>query len=497
MHCDCALISYFVAGFSHRAIRRLLLNLAAVAALCVTSFHVTAQNFERPWEDPNGPACFDLYFSTATTKLNAYNGSPAFNDLKPYGFSPWGHMLSRAVIDTRQPDDWHQHGGNRNQYIWESTTLNVSTRSGRWGNLDWDTAQIPLMRPFVLDCIRRAASSTGTPGPSGASGGTSGGSAAAAGGGLDGTLTITMRDGRVIALNASDIISMVYRRGASAGGSTTGTGGTPSTGFPPSTKPTASSTGTSSPSSGTSSPPDSSSSRTGTGASSGPDPAAKTTAVTPAGPRVDGNTRAFDKRGRNGERFTYNCPTGFELRSVWGSDIYTDDSSICTAAVHVGLIASNRGGTVTIEIRPGRASYLGSTRNGVTTLNYGGTPGSFVFIDSAGKPTFTGTARPAGEAIDWSYAPLNLRGRIGQQFNFYCPAGGKPYPGYGSSIYTDDSNVCTAAVHAGVIKADIGGNVTIEIRPGQASYQGTTRNGITTRSYGRTPGSFVIVGGGV
>ena len=481
MRCDWVAVHVTMAGFSYRVIHRLLLALAAVVALCFVTFPVAAQNLERPWEDPNGPACFDLYFSTATAMLNAFNGSPAFNNLKPYGFSPWGHTLASNVVSTAQPDDWHQHGGNRNQYVWE-----VYSRAGRWGNVNWDTAQIPHLHPFVLDCIRRAAAPGGGTRASGTEGGTVGG-----GGGLDGTLTITMRDGRVIVLNASDIISMVYQRGTAPGGASTGSSTTPPTGFPPTTTSTTGSTA------GTSKTAGSRTSPGGTEASTGPGATTKaTTPATPVGSRVDGNTRALDKRGRYGERLTYNCPAGFEFRSVWGSDIYTDDSSICTAAVHTGLIARDRGGSVTIEIRPGRESYVGSTRNGVTTLNYGGSPGSFVFINSLGQPTYPGTVRPAGDPISWNYMPLNLRNRIGQQFTFYCPGGGKPYPGYGSGVYTDDSSVCSAAVHSGVISPDIGGNVTIEIRPGQANYQGTTRYGITTRPWGRAAGSFVIVGGG-
>ena len=65
---------------------------------------------------------------------------------------------------------------------------------------------------------------------------------------------------------------------------------------------------------------------------------------------------------------------------------------------------------------------------------------------------------------------------------------------WGEDVYTDDSSVCTAAVHAGVITVVEGGTVTIEIRPGVDSYEGTTRNGIMTRSYPAWEGSFVVVG---
>ena len=89
---------------------------------------------------------------------------------------------------------------------------------------------------------------------------------------------------------------------------------------------------------------------------------------------------AKDLRGRNGERSTFTCPANGQAFPVWGTDIYTDDSSICTAAVHAGRITFARGGTVTIEIRPAQSSYAGSTRNGVSTRSYGSWGGSYVIV---------------------------------------------------------------------------------------------------------------------
>jgi hypothetical protein len=64
---------------------------------------------------------------------------------------------------------------------------------------------------------------------------------------------------------------------------------------------------------------------------------------------------------------------------VWGDGIYTDDSSVCTAAVHAGLITVAEGGRVVIEISAGLDAYEGATANGVTTLPYASWPGSFGF----------------------------------------------------------------------------------------------------------------------
>jgi len=80
---------------------------------------------------------------------------------------------------------------------------------------------------------------------------------------------------------------------------------------------------------------------------------------------------ATSLNGKDGETLTLQCSPGGAAHSVWGSDIYTADSSICTAGVHSGLITFQQGGTVTIELRPGRPIYGCSERNGVTTSDYG------------------------------------------------------------------------------------------------------------------------------
>ena len=62
---------------------------------------------------------------------------------------------------------------------------------------------------------------------------------------------------------------------------------------------------------------------------------------------------------------------------VWGSDVYTDDSSIAAAAVHAGILKIGERGLVTITIAAGQESYSGSTRNGIASQNYGHFDGSF------------------------------------------------------------------------------------------------------------------------
>jgi len=201
---------------------------------------------------------------------------------------------------------------------------------------------------------------------------------------------------------------------------------------------------------------------------------------------INWDMQADSLRGRNGQQFTYVCPAGGSISSrVWGANVYTDDSSICSAAVHAGYIEAARGGTVTIEIRAGQASYQGITRNGVTSKLYGSWPGSFAFV-----------GRVSGSSnINWAAQADSLRGRTGERFAFECPGGG-PASGrlWGTDLYTDDSSICTAGVHAGVITLANGGSVTIEIRPGANSYRGARRNGIDSKDYGSYAGSFIVIG---
>lgn len=95
---------------------------------------------------------------------------------------------------------------------------------------------------------------------------------------------------------------------------------------------------------------------------------------------IDKNGNAVSLRGRNGTRFTFTCRPNQSAVNIWGTNTYTDDSSICTAAVHVGLITFASGGTVAIEIRAGQQSYSGTSRNGVSSNSYGAWHGSFIFV---------------------------------------------------------------------------------------------------------------------
>ncbi|MCF3651848.1 LamG-like jellyroll fold domain-containing protein [Synoicihabitans lomoniglobus] len=88
-------------------------------------------------------------------------------------------------------------------------------------------------------------------------------------------------------------------------------------------------------------------------------------------------------RNRVGQSLQFSI-TGALSGSVWGSGIYTDDSSLAKAAVHAGVVSPGQTKTVTVNIVAGQSSYPASTANGVTTSSWGAWGGSYSFADASG-----------------------------------------------------------------------------------------------------------------
>ena len=66
--------------------------------------------------------------------------------------------------------------------------------------------------------------------------------------------------------------------------------------------------------------------------------------------------------------------TGTTEGQIWGTDVYTRDSTLGAAAVHMGLLKPGESAVLRMTVCPAQESYPGSTRNGVTTSDYGQFP---------------------------------------------------------------------------------------------------------------------------
>lgn len=218
-----------------------------------------------------------------------------------------------------------------------------------------------------------------------------------------------------------------------------------------------------------------------------PTPVASQTAA-PGATTIAWNNNATSVQSHFEQTFSYYCPAAGTTQTIWGTDYYTSDSSICTAAVHRGLITVADGGNVQIKLKPGRRFYIGSIRNGVTSTSYYSYDYSYVFVVS-GMEAVTGET----PVIPWTENANSYAAQIGTTFPFSCPAGGPLSGVKGTDIYTTNSSICSAAVHAGKISLASGGSCTIQMTPGEASYTGSTRNGVTSDSFGVSGNSFIFV----
>jgi hypothetical protein len=71
--------------------------------------------------------------------------------------------------------------------------------------------------------------------------------------------------------------------------------------------------------------------------------------------------------------------TGDTSGSLWGTDVYTTDSSLAAAAVHAGKVQPEETKVVKVTIVSPPPSFEGSTRHDVTSESYGSYPGAFRF----------------------------------------------------------------------------------------------------------------------
>jgi hypothetical protein len=198
-------------------------------------------------------------------------------------------------------------------------------------------------------------------------------------------------------------------------------------------------------------------------------------------------TSLITLRGQWGKAFFVECAPG-SGGSAWGTDVYTDDSNPCVAAVHAGRLTSDASGRVYGYIVPPLGHFAGSARNGITSLDYGAWPGAFQF--TAPDPS---TFPPSGATVvGWSDAATAYRETPGTH-SVWCPPGGEAATVWGSGPYTDDSSICSAAVHAGAISLAQGGAVTISTANALRAYPASAQNGVQTLAYGAYENAFEVV----
>lgn len=112
---------------------------------------------------------------------------------------------------------------------------------------------------------------------------------------------------------------------------------------------------------------------------------------------------------------------------------------------------------------------------------------AFVLVSLVITPkTFAG-----GEtSIDANYLYLDEYRGLGETILNVKVTGTTQGNAWGTDIYSDDSDIGYAAIHAGILKVGETKTIKITVLPGQSSYVGSVRNGVQTFDYVAFDGSF-------
>lgn len=345
----------------------------------VLSLFATGAMAQEPYESQQGRLCLEQWITRATQALNGYNGAATFNDRKPWRINRFGLFMGQGMFSNYEPDNWVAMGASRDSYMWNSYTSEEAYPA--WPSADFRAAQVPGLRYAVRACI----------------GGTAGATTGAA---------------PVAPAPAAQI---------------------PPTGFPP----------------------------------------VPASATCPASLQL--------LASYPGVVLGCNCPPAGAPGTVWGSGPYTSDSSLCTAARHAGVVGTG-GGIVWATTSAGLSNYNGSSRFGITSRNYGSYGSSTTFLNA-----------PAGisAAPQLAACPVNMQGQS-TSISCYCdPSAISSGSVWGTGIYTNDSKICRAALHAGMLNA-AGGPVTVQPLSDAGSYQGSIQNGVSSSDYGAWRGAFTF-----
>lgn len=86
---------------------------------------------------------------------------------------------------------------------------------------------------------------------------------------------------------------------------------------------------------------------------------------------------------------------------------------------------------------------------------------------------------------------LALQNQIGKVFHIRTVGGAGPL--WGTDVYTTDSAVAAAAVHAGVLGVGQAGVVKVKVIAPPPVFTGSSRNGVTSGAFGAFPGAFQVL----
>lgn len=94
------------------------------------------------------------------------------------------------------------------------------------------------------------------------------------------------------------------------------------------------------------------------------------------------SSMGLDKKKNIGKIYDFYCQAASEdliHAPIWGTNVYTSNSGICSTAFHSGMI-SEEGGFISIELLAGQEFYTGSIQNELESKDHASTHLSYTFM---------------------------------------------------------------------------------------------------------------------
>ena len=205
-----------------------------------------------------------------------------------------------------------------------------------------------------------------------------------------------------------------------------------------------------------------------------------TSTSTTSVPEAPANLTSY--RDKIGKRFTFLVKAKKDGK-IWGgkNNIYTDDSDLATASCHSGTQVAGNVDKVVVEIVADQGSYPSLTQNGITSNKYGAWKGAYKII---GVPTT--------EVTDPDMSKYRSKKNEMVKIRVTGRTTGTIYGKNTGNGYSDNSDLATAAVHAGFLKPGQTGTLFVRIKGPEDSHEAVLSNNVQSRKYGKSGGTFKI-----
>lgn len=102
----------------------------------------------------------------------------------------------------------------------------------------------------------------------------------------------------------------------------------------------------------------------------------------------------------------------------------------------------------------------------------------------------TATAALEANMLDVGDCPDTPSGfEQGNTYTCTCPSSPSAGTIYGTGVYSNDSNICVAAIHAGALRKGVNGQVVLQVVSSPPVFRGKTQSGIKSEVWPRPTAS--------